>query len=158
MRRNRSPVRAVHPELIPPRLAKEIRAVVDNVRACLQSDLFPPIQVVIQCDYRESPRHFAALDTEFNFGDPAIMYLCPDLNDQPLPRIRGILYHEMGHVLQRIEKLLTGHNERHGRDTEQDADHKIEGVCGVKIYYDAQMVQQAGQGAFGFWPRPRGLR
>lgn len=154
MRQNKAPVGAVHPELIPYKLAKEIRAVVDDVRTCLRSDLFPYIQIVIRCDYRESPRHFAAVEV----GNPTIMYLCPDLVEQPLPRIRGILYHEMGHILQWIERQVTGKNERHGRDEEQDADHKIEGICGIRIFYDAQLVQLAGPGALGFWPRPRGLR
>jgi hypothetical protein len=153
MRRNHLPVRAVHPELIPTRLAREIRAAVDDVRANLQSDLFPPILVQIYCDYREKPRHFAAVEA----GDPTVLFLCPDLNDEPLPRIRGILYHEMGHVLQWLERQVTGRNERHGRDFEQDADHKIEGTCRVRIYYDEELVQCAGPGAYGYWPRPKGL-
>ena len=155
MRRNLEPVGAVHPELIPTRLAREIRAAVDDVRTNLQAqrDLFPRIIVQIYCDYREQPRHFAAVVV----GEPTILFLCPDLNDEPLPRIRGILYHEMGHVLQWLERKVTGRNERHGRDSEQDADHKVEGICGVRIVYDNDLVQCAGPGAEGYWPRPRGL-
>lgn len=153
MRRNRPPVGAVHPELIPLKLMKEIRGAVDDVRANTQSDLFPYILVQIYCDYRETPRHFAAVVVD----DPTILFLCPDLDDEPLSRIRGILYHEMGHILQWMERKVTGRNERHGRDEEQDADHKVEGVCGIKIYYDEDLVQCAGPGAHGYWPRPRGL-
>jgi len=148
------PVRAVHPELIPPHLAREIRTIVDDVRINLQNDIFPTILIQIYCDYRETPRHFAAIEA----GDPTVMFLCPDLADEPPTRIRGILYHEMGHVLQWLERSITGRNELHGRDTEQDADHKVEGVCGIRIYYDEDLVQCAGPGAHGYWPRPRGLR
>jgi hypothetical protein len=142
-----------HPELIPSRISREIQAVAEDVQSHLEQLRLPPIRVQIGCFFRTSPRNFAAVAT----GYPTELYICEDLNEQPMARIRGILYHEMGHILQWIEKYLTGRNDLHGRDFEQDCDHKIESVCGVKILYDAELIQQSGPGAFGFRPRPRGL-
>ena len=153
MGRNRPPVGAVHPELIPQKLMKEIRGAVDDVRANTQSDLFPYILVQIYCDYRETPRHFAAVVAD----DPTDPVPVSRPGRRAAPTYPGILYHEMGHILQWMERKVTGRNERHGRDEEQDADHKVEGVCGIKIYYDEDLVQCAGPGAHGYWPRPRGL-
>ena len=152
--RKRVRIGAVHPELVPDKLAKELRAVADDVQDCLQVLELPNIIINIRCDFREKPRHFAAVET----GNPTILYLCPDLEDEPITSIRGIFYHEMGHILQWVEKSITGSVEKHGRDYEQDADHKVEGICGIKLYYNDMFVQQAGPGASGIRPRPRGLK
>jgi len=143
-----------HPELIPEKLYQELRAVVDDAQACLGTPDMPTIILTLDCSFRKSPRNFAAVRA----GDPTEFYICPDLAEQPVTRIRGIFYHEMGHIFQQIEHSITGRNELHGRDYEQDADHKAEGICGVKILYDGDLVQRAGRGAFGFRPRPRGLK
>jgi|GEM_PF-3288029 hypothetical protein len=143
-----------HPELLPSKIAREIRAVAEDTQAHLEELRLPPIEVIADCSFRLSPRNFAGVIV----GYPTELYICPDLAEQPLARIRGILYHEMGHILQWMEKFLTGRNELNGRDFEQDCDHKVESICGVKILYDAKLIQQSGPGAFGFRPRPKNLK
>ena len=138
-----------HPDLIPRNLFHEMSRIANEVEAGLEFPL-PPIVVRMDCSFAEKPRHFAAQE-----GNSTI-YLCPDLADQPITRIRGILYHEFGHVIQRMEKLFNGHVELGDRDYEQDCDWKLEQVTGVRIYYDDDLLQRAGPGARGK-KRPRGL-
>lgn len=150
----RVPILTPHPELIPKRISRELRSIVDDTQKCFGEYPLPPIIVRIDCFFRINPRNFAGVLV----GDPTDMFLCEDLANQPLTRIRGILYHEMGHILQWIEKELTGRNKLDGRDFEQDCDHKIEAICGIKIFYDDDLVQMVGPRAKGMRPRPRGLK
>jgi len=143
-----------HPEQIPRTISRELRAIVEHAQNSFPEYPLPTIVVRVGCFFRTSPRNFAAVAA----GDPSELHICEDLEEQPLARIRGILYHEMGHIFQWIERDLTGHNRLRGRDYEQDCDHKIEKLCGIKILYDAELIQQTGPGAFGFRPRPRGLK
>lgn len=147
-------IRTPHLEKIQPKVLKEIKTIAEDVQGCLERLRLPPIVVRTGCFFRTSPRNYAAVEV----GYPTDLYVCEDIDEQPMVRIRGILYHEMGHILQWMEKFLTGKNEFSGRDYEQDCDHKIESICGIKIFYDADLIQQAGPGAFGFRPRPRGLK
>lgn len=141
-----------HWQLVPLNLLKELQQIAKKVEAGLDFPL-PPIVIRMDCSFAEKPRHFAAQE---GIAPPTI-YLCPDLADQPITRIRGILYHEFGHIIQGLEKMFKGRVDTENRDYEQDCDWKIEEVTGVKIYYDDDLLQRAGPGARGK-KRPKGLR
>lgn len=138
-----------HPHLIPINLLQEIQKIARRVETGLDFPL-PPIIIRMDCSFAEKPRHFAAHE------GVSTIYLCPDLADQPITRIRGILYHEFGHIIQGLERLVNGRVELDDRDYEQDCDWKIEQATGIKIYYDNNLLQRAGPGARGK-KRPRGL-
>jgi len=149
-----APVTIVSGTQVPPLLLDELQAIANDVEDCLGVIRMPPIVIRMSCSFAKSPRNFAGVIT----GRVTIMYLCPDLADQPLSRIRGILYHEMGHILQWIEEQQTGRVDQGDRDFEQDCDHKIEMTCGVKIYYDQDMVQRVGKKKSDWLiKRPKGL-
>ena len=140
---------SAHTHLIPANLRKELQQIANKVEDGLGFPL-PPIVVRMDCSFAIKPRHFAAQE------GVSTIYLCPDLADQPITRIRGILYHELGHIIQKLEKLINGRTELDNRDYEQDCDYKIEAITGVKIYYDDDLLQRAGPGARGK-KRPKGL-
>lgn len=148
------PVTIVSEHNVPPLLLDELQAIANDVEDCLGVVRMPPIVVRMDCSFATSGRNFAGVITD----DIVIMYLCPDFADQPISRIRGVLYHEMGHILQWLEKKMTGRVDQGGRDYEQDCDYKIESTCGVKIYYDEDRVQRVGRRK-PHWlkKRPRGL-
>lgn len=147
-------VTIVFDEATPQNLRHELQAIADEVETCLEVVKIPPIVVRMDCGFATSKRHFAGVIT----GDIIVMHLCPDLAEQPVTRIRGILYHEMGHILQFIEKQLRGRNEQGDRDYEQDCDYKVEMVCGIKIYYDQDKVQRVGKKESSWLAkRPKGL-
>jgi len=145
----------VSSDAVPAPLLGELQAIADEVESCLPEEVhLPAIVVRMDCSFASSGRNFAGVIAD----DVTIMYLCPDLADQPLSRIRGIFYHEMGHLLQWLEKQLTGRVEQHGRDYEQDCDHKLEALCGVTIYYDGDLVQRVGTPSPSWTrKRPKGL-
>lgn len=141
---------------VPTPLLPELQAIADHVADCLPDGVhLPPIIVRMDCSFATSDRNFAGVIAD----DVTLMYLCPDLAEQPLSRIRGIFYHELGHLLQWLEKTLNGRVEQRDRDYEQDCDHKLETLCGVRIYYDEDMVQRVGKVRPG-WSRkrPKGLK
>lgn len=140
-----------HWHLVPINLIQELEKIAQRVEKGLDFPL-PPIVLSMDCSFAEKPRHFAAQEGI----SPPTIYLCPDLADQPITRIRGILYHEFGHIIQKLEKLFNGKVELDDRDYEQDCDYKIEAVTGIRIYYDDDLLQRAGQGAHGK-KRPKGL-
>ena len=148
-------VTIVFDETTPPILRNELQTIADDVEDCLEVVKIPPIVVRMDCDFATSERHFAGVITD----NVVIMYLCPDLATQPISRIRGILYHEMGHILQFIESQLKGKVEQEDRDYEQDCDYKVCITCGINIYYDQDMIQRVGE-----WDkqwllsRPKGLK
>lgn len=147
-------VTIVFDETTPSFLRHELQAIADEVEDCLEVIKIPPIVVRMDCDFATSKRHFAGVIT----GNVVVMYICPDLVEQPISRIRGILYHEMGHILQFIEKQLKGKNEQGPRDYEQDCDYKVEMTCGIKLYYDGDMIQRFGKKQDSWIPkRPKGL-
>lgn len=115
----------------------------------------PEVHVFSGCWHAKSSRNFAGISV----GEPTKLYLCDDLADQPSSRIRGILWHEVGHVLCYVHGSPT-HKKGLGLDEEQLADLATELLCGVVIYYDDEMVQRAGPGRSKNWirPRPKGLR
>jgi hypothetical protein len=143
-----------HPESISQKLYKELRTIVDDAQRCLGEYELPTIVLTQDCFFRISPRNFAAVRA----GRPTYFYICPDLATQPISRIRGIFYHEMGHLFQMIEHEVTGRNHLNGLDYEQDADQKVEDICDIRILYDDELIQRVGRGAKGFGPRPRGLK
>lgn len=135
-------------------LRSELQSIADEVQDCIEVVKIPPIVVRMSCEFASSKRNFAGVIAD----NVVIMHLCPDLADQPISRIRGIFYHEMGHVLQFIEKQLKGKNELGDRDYEQDCDYKVEMTCGIKIYYDTDMVQRVGAKQKSWLTkRPKGL-
>jgi hypothetical protein len=140
---------------VPEPLLPELQAIADDVEACLPEGVhLPPLVVRMDCSFATSGRNFAGVVAD----DVTLMYLCPDLAEQPLSRIRGIFWHEMGHLLQWLEQQLHGHVEQRDRDYEQDCDHKIEALCGVTIYYDRDLVQRVGTPQRSWRrKRPKGL-
>jgi len=148
------PVTIVSEDNIPPLLLDELQRVADDVEDCLGVTELPPIVVRMDCSFATSGRNFAGVITD----GVVVMYLCPDFAVQPISLIRGVLYHEMGHILQWIEKQQTGSVDQGDRDYEQDCDYKIEMTCGVHIYYDEDMVQRVGKKE-RHWrsKRPKGL-
>jgi hypothetical protein len=121
-------------------------------------DPLPPVLVFSGCWHAKSARNFAAVSV----GNPCELFLCNDLAEQPATRIRGILWHELGHVLIHTYGPPTDWEVPggFGMDSEQLTDYAVELLCGVTIYYDEDLVQRAGPGYSSSWtrPRPRGLR
>lgn len=149
------PVTIVSENEVPPVLMRELQAIANDVEDCLGVVRMPPIVVRMDCSFALSDRNFAGVITD----DIVVMYLCPDLADQPLSRIRGIFYHEMGHILQFLEKKMTGNVNQDGRDYEQDCDHKVEMTCGIRIYYDEDRIQRVGKKEKHWLSRrPKGLK
>lgn len=112
----------------------------------------PAIDLLVDSTVREKPRHFAAVDLS---SEPYQLFVHPDLEDQPLQRIRGILAHEFGHVAD-AEGMTCGCRICRG-DLERLADCLAEVIFGVRIVYDDEDVQQVGRRTRGRWPRPKGL-
>lgn len=151
---------------VPAVLADELDEIVDRAEHALQAwvgvwsrqQLLPDIEVRIDCSHALSDRNFAAVEV----GDPAKLYLCEDLALQPVTRIRGILWHEVGHILDWLDLHgglpLAASSYTRGMDEEQRADRLVDLVCKMRIYYDSDLVQRAGPGARGTSPRPSGLR
>lgn len=148
-------VTIVFDDATPPILRHELQTIADDVEDCLEVVKLPPMVVRMDCSFATSKRNFAGVIAD----DVVIMHLCPHLAKQPISRIRGILYHEMGHILQFIEKQLKGRNDLGDRDYEQDCDYKVEMTCGIKIYYDTDMVQRLGaKQSEWLTKRPKGLK
>jgi hypothetical protein len=145
---------------VPAVLRDELRKIASRVRLKLYDieARLPRIVVMADCSHARSDRNFAAVQ----LGRPGLvtMYLCRDLAEQPITRIRGILWHEMGHIICQVAGPPTDWEQPggFGADEEQLADLAVEGLCGVTIYYDDDLVQRAGPGARGDFPRPKGLR
>ena len=140
-----------------PRILQRIDEVwIDVVRRC-QSRLpwFPDVFIEVDCSFRVKPRHFAAVSTD----GPVILFVCPELEKQPLTRIRGILAHEAGHIAYDLG--LVGEKDLQGislMDSERQADLAAWFATGWIIKYDRDLVQKAGPGSRGDWPRPINLR
>jgi hypothetical protein len=143
----------------PPVLRKELRAIIGKVGAL--GIRLPPIVVRTDCSHARTARNYAAIMADTR---PVELYLCEDLAEQPITRVRGILWHEVGHVLDELNiwsptwDCTAAVASWQGSDSEQRADFLVAHCCGVCIYYDDDLVQRAGPGARGTWPRPRGLR
>ena len=149
------PVTIVSEYSIPPLLRDELQRIANDVEDCLGVVKMPPIVVRMDCSFALSERNFAGVITD----DIVVMYLCPDLVDQPISRIRGIFYHEMGHILQFLEEKMTGMVDQEDRDYEQDCDYKVESTCGVRIYYDEDHIQRVGEKQKNWLSkRPKGLK
>lgn len=134
-------VTIVSAQSVPTLLLDELQRIADDVEDCLGVVQLPPIVVRMDCSFASSERNFAGVITD----EVVIMYLCPDFANQPISRIRGVLYHEIGHILQWMEKRQNGVLDQGGLDFEQDCDFKVETTCGVHIYYDEDMVQRVGK-------------
>ena len=113
----------------------------------------------IDCSHAVSERNFAAVAVSSHPFRGFDMYFCEDLEDQPITRIRGIVWHEFGHVVfDSAHHVWSGDTRIKNLDEEQVTDFVIFDAFGVRIYYDNEYVQRAGPGARGTWPRPYGLR
>jgi len=122
--------------------------------------IIPDIVLQTDCSFRLSPRNFAAVMVGRPRGSTAVIGVCENFSDQPLTRIRGILWHEIGHILDDIhgKRKWRKRTKIRGADDEQWADLAVAIMCKTRIYYDNDLVQRAGPGARGYWPRPKGLR
>jgi hypothetical protein len=132
----------------PPKLERITKQIVTQVQQELTIEL-PAIIAQIDCSHAKTSRNFAAIVT----GDPSYLYMCEDLADQPTHRIKGILYHEMGHILQCMLQI----DKHKNLDSEQTADFLIEATCGVKILYDRDLIQTIDS-KIGVSKRPKGLK
>jgi len=119
---------------------------------------FPKTTVMSSCTHARSDRNFAAVQLRPLYGH--VVYLCDDLAEQPITRIRGVLWHEAGHIICDVLGLPESWEPPAGvgLDDEQQTDLAVFAVCGVRIYYDDDLVQRAGPGARGYTQRPGGLR
>lgn len=117
----------------------------------------PEIKIVVDPSVRTKPRHYAAVTMG---RSPVLLAVHPDLEDQPISRLRGVLAHEMGHVADDHDGFASLGVSRAAvkHDPERAADALAEAITGWKIYYDEELVQRAGPGARGQRPRPPGLR
>lgn len=112
----------------------------------------PKVVIKPDCSCRKRKRHFAC--TDFS-TDPVSILVCPDLVDEGISAIRGVLVHELGHL---VEATRWWYPFPKGLDAERRADILAEATTGWKVYYDQNtLVQRAGPGARGVWPRPKGL-
>jgi hypothetical protein len=152
-----------------PIVMRELERIFDRAAAAFDAitEDMPDVVVTTSCAHAVSKRNFAAVSP---LSDPVQLYLCADLTHQPITRIRGILWHEAGHVIlertRRAFRQLLGvfpleddpKHPLYGLDEEQKTDAIVQLTCGVKIYYDDDLVQRAGPGARGIRPRPAGLK
>lgn len=122
------------------------------------TEQLPTVFVYSGCWHAKSARNFAGI----RVGRPSTLYLCDDLAEQQPTRIRGILWHEVGHVLLHVFGPPTDWEVPggFGMDEEQMTDYTAELLCGIKIFYDEDLVQRVGPGYSKNWthPRPKGLR
>lgn len=142
-------------EAVPGKLADEAQAIFTEAEE-RSGAIMPSVLVYSDCSHAMSPRNFAGIIV----GKPAKLHLCDDLAEQPLTRIRGILWHEAGHLLDWMAgRRWRRYKDNSGLDSEQRTDHAVEVFCGERIYYDEDMVQRVGRKQRGWIsPRPEGLR
>jgi len=102
----------------------------------------------------------AVHDTPRRFGmaglgrDGPIIKIAPQLVRQPKTVQRGILGHELGHVLQMLGSTMI----EAGDELERDADRLAEEIFGEPIFYtENSKIQCMGPRAKGIRPRPEGL-
>lgn len=124
-------------------------------------DNAPEVEVEITSDVREKPRHFADVE----LSRPVVLRLHPELISGNITRLRGVLAHEAGHILdlslmgdQEFRAVCRRLGYPYTTDRERRADILAEWVTGWTIYYDGDLVQRAGPGARGTTPRPTRLR
>lgn len=122
----------------------------------------PPVDVEVTSKVRLKPRHFADIDVN---DDPILIRIHPDLETGPITRLRGVLAHEAGHLLDLVvleegpfRRICRELGYRYTKDEELRADILAEWATGWRIYYGPDLVQRAGTGARGISPRPSGLR
>lgn len=108
--------------------------------------------LIVDPDVHDLPRHYAMAGLE---KTGPVVLVAPELANKPAVVQRGVLAHELGHVVA----ALTIPPKRHGHDAgEREADRIAEDALGMPIYYGKDGVQRMGKGAKGVRPRPRGLR
>jgi len=111
------------------------------------------VKLQVDPDIHDSERSFAQVT--YDDGQLAIQ-VAPELADEPLKVIRGVIRHEFGHALREIrprKKALRSYDA-----IERDADRLAEQLFGARIFYNKRGVEVSGPGAQGVRPRPRGLR
>ena len=75
---------------------------------------------------------------------PLRIVFAPKLEAQPLPRIEGVILHELGHAY----RMLRGDNTHR----ERTADKVAERLFGVEIRYDNARVQTTARGRYRHRP------
>lgn len=106
----------------------------------------------VDSSIHKTPRDYGM--AALNKAGPMV-YVAPELAQQPTSVIKGVLAHELGHVAA----WLGPYPVPKGYDaTERQADKIAEELFGLKLYYNKANVQCMGPGAKGTRPRPRGLK
>ena len=150
------------PSDVPPLIKSTLDDAVQRASlAVIENDeQFPKIFVMIQCPTDFEARNYAGVICGYPVTQ---MFICDALGEQPQVTIRGILFHEMGHILKDVcglepsKKWLEDVYGVKYPDTEQLTDATAEFFLDVEILYNEDMVQQVGEGAKGTRPRPKGL-
>jgi len=121
----------------------------------------PEVLIEVTPEVREKPRHFADVE----LSHPVVLRLHPELVTGKVSRLRGVLAHEAGHILdlgllsdQGFQRVCESLRVPYSTDEERRADILAEWLTGWVIYYDEDLVQCAGPGARGMTPRPHHLR
>lgn len=104
-------------------------------------------------EVHDTPRHYAMAGID---GKGPVVTVAPELAFQSGAVIRGVIAHELGHVLALIGifPLKKTHDA-----SERQADKIAEDIFKQKIFYTKNAgVQCMGRGAKGVRPRPKGLK
>ncbi len=108
---------------------------------------------VIRLSYEaedDDPRHLAYTDTS---DDQITIVISPRLARFKQDKIDGVLYHELGHILDHLHDYPAIEEE----DPERRADAIVKYCYGVRIYYGRRDLIQTLDPKEGVWPRPEGL-
>jgi len=115
------------------------------------------IELVLDPDAYDPPRHYAfVLDHEVT-DEGGTIHVASELNILRPEQVLGILYHELGHVID-LAGLGAEFKRVYSADEEIRADELIRDCFDVEIFYDPDTMIQSIQWRPGFISRPPGLK
>jgi len=120
----------------------DILLVFDELRRQTEDVLDCPFHVNCIIDYKN--KYPTARDYAMTNG--FVVYLSPKILQADLPRVHGLLRHELGHAV-----LMQAGLHEH---TERQVDQLAEALFGDVIYYDDEEIQTIEKGTS---PRPKHL-
>lgn len=152
------PAKVIPPVPPPPELTKKEVAKITTAFKDLRAEAAEKYPKVAQTGLKldpsihKKPRDFGMASLE---KPGPMVYVAPELAKQSASCIKGILGHELGHII-----VLIGYFPiKKGYDAmERQADAVAEDAFGQKMFYTKNGVQSMGRGAKGARPRPKGLR